>query len=76
MAPWMTRVSGTDPILLALVAGVAIGVLLGGVGLVETVRHQGWGKQTWAPPAKPWLGTSAAVLVITLGCGVLWATGS
>lgn len=68
--------SDADPILLALVAGAMIGLLLGVVGTVKTVHHHGWGKQTWAPPAKPWLGTSAAVLVIMLGCGVLWATGN
>lgn len=68
--------SDADPMLLALVAGAMTGLLLGVVGIVKTVRHHGWGKQTWAPPAKPWLGTSAAVLIITLGGGVLWATGN
>ena len=68
--------SGTDPILLALVAGAVIGLLLGVVGLVKTVRHHGWGKQTWAPPAKPWLGASAVVLIMTLGCGVLWVASN
>ncbi|RPE78448.1 hypothetical protein EDF39_1126 [Frondihabitans sp. PhB161] len=63
-----------DPIFVILIAGAVVGVLLTVVGIVKTVRYQGWGKQTWAPPARPWLGAAAAVLVLTLVGGVIWAT--
>lgn len=65
-----------DSILVVLVFGAVIGVVLTAVGVVKTVQYQGWGKQTWAPPAKPWLAAAAAVLVLTLIGGVIWATSS
>ncbi len=36
------------------------------VSMVKTVRFQGWGKQSWAPPAVPWFVASMAVGAVTL----------
>lgn len=68
--------SDAAPALVILIVGAAIGVLLTAVGVVKTVRYQGWGKQTWAPPAKPWLLAAAVVLGLTLVGGIIWATSS
>lgn len=59
--------------LLVLIGGFVVMTVLIAIAMVKTVRYHGWGKQTWAPPAVPWLIASMAAGVLTLGYLALWA---
>jgi len=50
---------------------VATGLIV--VAVVMTVRHQGWGRRSWAPHAVPWFVAAMIILAITLLGGIAWA---
>ena len=61
----------TAVVLLSAGCLIAIGLVV--VFIVITVRHQGWGRRTSVPHARPWFVASSIVLVITLIGGIAWA---
>ena len=55
-----------------LLLGLIFASVLLAVGVIKTVRHHGWGQQTWAPPAIPWLTAGGIVLALTVVGAILW----
>ncbi|MBM7024977.1 hypothetical protein [Clavibacter zhangzhiyongii] len=63
----------SDAEVIALSVGFLAATALMAIAIVKTVRHHGWGKQTWAPPAAPWFWAAMGVAVVTLAAGLILA---
>lgn len=63
----------SDAEVIAFSVGFLAATSLIEIAIVKTVRHHGWGKQTWAPPAAPWFWAAMGVSVVTLAAGIILA---